>query len=140
MNDWKIFALGSAAFAGLTAVLAKVGVRNISAGPATFIRTVVIVLFLGTLVSLRQEWPHPFQLNRQSLIFLILSGITTGLSWLCYYRALQTGPASIVTSIDKFSLVFAILLSILFLHERLNGYEWLGAALITAGTLLVALK
>ncbi len=140
MNDWKIFALGSAFFAGLTAVLAKVGVRNIPSNLATFLRTFVIIFFLGILVAIRREWQNPFHLNRQSLVFLILSGITTGLSWLCYYRALQTGPVSLVSPIDKFSLVFAVLFSVVFLQERLNAYGWIGAGLITAGTLLIAFK
>ena len=140
MMDWKIYALGSAVFAGMTAVLAKIGVKNIPSNLATLIRTFVILFFIGMLVAARQEWRNPFHLNRHSLIFLILSGITTGLSWLCYYRALQSGPASLVTSIDKFSLVFAIFFSILFLHERLNAQTWTGAILITAGALLIALK
>ena len=140
MYDWKIFALGSALFAGITAVLAKVGVKNISSNLATLIRTLVIVLFLSFLVGIRREWKNPFLLNKQSLIFLFLSGITTGLSWLCYYRALQTGPVSLVAPIDKLSLVFAVILSILFLGERLNAYEWVGAGFITLGTLIVILK
>jgi len=138
--DWKLFAIGSAFFAGLTAVLAKVGVRNISSNLATLIRTIVIITFLSILVGMRREWENPLLLNRKSLIFLVLSGITTGLSWLCYYRALKTGPASLVAPIDKLSLVFAVVLSILFLGERLNTFEWIGAFLIVAGTLVIIFR
>lgn len=140
MIDWKLFAIGSAFFAGLTAVLAKVGVRNISSNLATLIRTIVIITFLSILVGIRREWENPLLLNRKSLIFLVLSGITTGLSWLCYYRALKTGPASLVAPIDKLSLVFAVVLSILFLGERLNTFEWIGAFLIVAGTLVIIFR
>ncbi|MBF0122621.1 MAG: EamA family transporter [Candidatus Omnitrophica bacterium] len=138
--DWKLFAIGSAFFAGLTAVLAKVGVKDIPSNLATLIRTIVIIVFLCLLVGIRQEWKNPLLLNRRCLIFLVLSGITTGLSWLCYYRALQNGPASIVAPIDKLSLAVAILLSVAFLGEHLNLYQWLGAGLIVAGTFIVILK
>jgi len=140
MIDWKIFALGSAFFAGITAVLAKVGVKNISSNLATLIRTFVIVAFLGLIVFFRREWKDPRLLDKQSLIFLILSAVTTGLSWLCYFRALQSGPASLVAPIDKLSLVFAVVLALLFLGERLNGYQWAGVLLISVGTLLVIVK
>ncbi len=140
MLDWKWFAVGSAFFAGLTAVLAKVGVRNISSNLATLIRTIVIIAFLGILVGMRREWENPFLLNRKSLIFLVLSGITTGLSWLCYYRALKTGSASIVAPIDKLSIFFAIILAILFLGERLNIFQWIGTFLIFAGALVLVFK
>lgn len=140
MQDWKIFALSSAIFAGLTAVLAKVGVKNVPSNFATLIRTFVVIFFLSFLIGIRNEWRNPFLLDKRSLIFLILSGFSTGLSWLCYYRALQTGSASLVTSIDKTGLLFAVLLSVLFLGERLNIYEWIAAALIFTGTLMIALK
>ena len=140
MTDWKFYAVGSALFAGLTAVLAKVGVRDIPSNLATLIRTVVIIAFLGALVAARQEWRNPLLLNRHSLLFLVLSGLATGLSWICYYRALQTGPASLVAPIDKLSLVFAILLSVLFLGERLGAWQWLGAGLIAAGALVIIFK
>ena len=140
MLDWKLFAVGSAFFAGLTAVLAKVGVKNISSNLATLIRTIVIIVFLGILVGVRREWENPFLLNRKSLIFLVLSGIATGLSWLCYYRALKTGPASLVSPIDKLSLFFAVILAILFLGERLNVSQWIGTFLILAGALVLVFK
>ncbi len=140
MFDWKLFAIGSALFAGLTAVLAKVGVKDISSNLATLIRTIVIFAFLSVLVGIRREWENPLLLNRKSLIFLILSGITTGLSWLCYYRALKTGPASLVAPIDKLSLFFAIMLAMLFLGERLTIIQWVGSFLMFAGALVLVFK
>ncbi|MFH0753614.1 MAG: EamA family transporter [Candidatus Omnitrophota bacterium] len=140
MVDWKLFAIGSAVFAGLTAVLAKVGVKDIPSNLATLIRTVVILVFLALLVGLRHEWKNPLLLNRRCLIFLVLSGIATGLSWICYYRALQTGPASLVAPIDKLSLFFAVTFSIMFLGERLGIYQWLAVGLILAGTLIIIFK
>jgi bacterial/archaeal transporter family protein len=140
MLDWKLFAVGSAFFAGLTAVLAKVGVKDISSNLATLIRTIVIIAFLSLLVIVRGEWTNPFLLNRKSLIFLVLSGIATGLSWLCYYRALKTGPASLVAPIDKLSLFFALILAILFLGERLSAFQWIGALMVLAGALVIIFK
>ena len=140
LSDWRIYALGSAIFAGLTAVLAKVGVSGLPSNTATLIRTIVIIMFLVVLVSLRGEWVNPFTLNSRTLIFLILSAIATGLSWICYFRALQMGPASLVAPIDKLSLLFAVLLAVLFLGERLNLYQWGGVILMSFGALMVALK
>ena len=140
MFDWKIFAIGSAFFAGLTAVLAKIGVKNISSNLATLIRTIVIIIFLGFVIGLRREWKNPLLIDKYSLIFLIISGITTGLSWLCYFRALQSGPASLVAPIDKLSLVFVVVLSLLFLGERLGIYQWLGICLMSVGAFIIILK
>ncbi len=140
MLDWKIFALGSAFFAGLTALLGKIGVQNINSNLATFIRTVVVIVFLGFLLSIRGEWANPLQINRKSMIFLALSALATGLSWICYYRALQTGPASLVAPIDKLSVVFAVILSVVFLAERPGMFQWLGIGLITCGTLVIIFK
>lgn len=140
LADWKLFALGSAFFAGLTALLAKIGVRDIPANLATFIRTVVIVAFLCVLLSVRGEWENPLLINKKSLLFLVLSAFATGFSWLCYYRALQTGPASLVAPIDKLSVVFAVFLAILFLGERPGLFQWAGIGLITCGTLLIIFK
>ncbi len=140
MADWKVFAVSAAMFAGMTAVLAKIGLQNIPSNLATLIRTMVIIVFLAALVWARHEWKNPLLLNRHSLVFLILSGFTTGLSWICYYRALKLGPASLVAPIDKLSLVFAIVLSVLFLGERLGLYQWLGAGMIAAGALVIIFK
>ena len=140
MLDWKIFAIASAFFAGLTAVLAKIGVRNISSNLATFIRTVVIIIFLSLVIGFRREWKNPFLLDKHCLLFLVLSGIATGLSWLFYFRALQSGQASLVAPIDKLSLVFAVVLSLLFLGERLGIYQWLGICLMAAGAFIIIFK
>ncbi|MCX5692636.1 MAG: EamA family transporter [Candidatus Omnitrophica bacterium] len=130
----------SALFAGLTAIFAKLGVKNIPSNYATLFRTVVIILFLAFLVGLRREWINPLSLDRRSLIFLLLSGIATGLSWLCYFRALQIGPASLVAPIDKLSLVFVVVLSLVFLGERLGPTQWVGVFLMSTGAVLIALK
>jgi len=135
MADWACFALGSAVFAGLTAILAKVGVEGIPSTLATLIRTVVVFLFVALLIGLRREWPQPGQLHPRSVLFLVLSGLTTGLSWLCYYRALQRGPVSLVAPLDKLSLVVAVLLGVLVLGERLTIAQWVGASLMAAGAL-----
>jgi len=137
MSDWKLFALGSAFFAGLTALLGKVGVQGVNSNLATFIRTAVVIVFLFLLLSIRGEWANPLEISKKSLVFLVLSALATGLSWICYYRALQTGPASLVAPIDKLSVVFAVLLSVLFLAERPGLYQWLGIGLITSGTLII---
>lgn len=139
-NLWQIYALASAFFAGLVVVLAKIGVANIPSNTATFIRTVVITLFLAILISLRKEWINPLLLDRKSCIFLILSGLATGLSWICYFRALQMGPASGVVSLDKLSLIFAVVMATLFLGEHLGWQQWSGVILMTCGALLIILK
>ncbi len=140
MLNWKIFAILSAFFAGLTAVLAKIGIRDISTNTATLVRTVVIAVFLCIAMSFRNEWNNFAVISKKSLLFLVLSGIATGFSWICYFRALKSGPASLVAPIDKLSLVFVVFLSILFLGERLGLYQWLGVGFITAGTLLIIFK
>jgi transporter family protein len=135
--SWFIWALLSAFFAGLTAVLAKVGVEHVNSNLATAIRTVVILIF---------AWTVAFATNRESLstigrrtwIFLILSGIATGLSWLCYFRALQLGEASQVAPVDKLSVVVAIVLAAIFLRERVTWHHWVGGLLIFAGALVLA--
>ena len=140
MADWAWFALGSAVFAGLTTILAKIGIEGIPSNAATFIRTAVILAFVGLLLSSRREWPQPGQLHQRSLAFLMLSGVTTGLSWLCYFRALQSGPASLIAPLDKLSLVIAVGLAVAVLGERLTPGQWVGAALMSAGALLIAFK
>ena len=140
MADWMGFALGSAFFAGVTSVLAKLGVEHVSSNVATFIRTVVVLLFATLLITLRREWPHPGQLNLRSIVFLVLSGVTTGLSWLCYYRALQGGPASLVAPLDKLSLIVALCLAVLVLGERLTIGQWIGASLMAIGAILLVFR
>jgi transporter family protein len=137
--DWRIYALGSALFAALTALFGKVGVAEMSSDLATFYRTVVILMMLALVVASRQEWQRPDTLSPRGLAFLALSGLATGLSWLCYYRALQLGPASRVAPVDKLSVVLVVLLAALFLGERLTWKTGCGAALITAGAALMVI-
>jgi transporter family protein len=134
-----VFALGSAVFAALTAIFGKIGVAEINSDLATFYRTIVILAVSALLVSVRQEWQTPLSLSYKGLAFLILSGIATGLSWLCYFRALQMAPASRVAPIDKFSVVLVVLFAVLFLSERLTWKVGVGSALIAAGVILTAL-
>jgi transporter family protein len=138
MNTWQLYALGSAFFAGLTAILGKVGVQGINSNLATFIRTVVILGITAILISARSEWSERDGFNPRTLTFLVLSGIATGLSWLCYYRALQLGPASKVAPVDKLSVVFAILLAVVFLGEKLSLQTLVGGVLIVSGSLVLA--
>ena len=140
LTSWQIYALLSAFFAGLVAILAKIGIANIPSNTATFIRTVIINIFLIFLISIRGEWVNPTTLNPRNLTFLILSGLATGLSWICYFKALQMGPASMVAPIDKLSLIFAVVLAVLFLGEHLSLLQWSGVVLMTVGALLVGLK
>jgi bacterial/archaeal transporter family protein len=137
--DWRVFAIASAFFAALTAVFGKVGVSEINSDLATFLRTVVILLLTALWVWARHEWQRPESLSPKGVLFLVLSGIATGLSWLCYYRALQTGPASRVAPIDKLSVVFVVLFAVSFLGERLSWKVGIGSVLITAGAVIMAL-
>lgn len=136
-QSWKIYALGSALFAGLTAILGKIGVQGINSNFATFVRTVVILGVTSMLLTFRSEWQRMENLNTRSVLFLCLSGVATGLSWLCYYRALQLGPASKVAPVDKLSVVFAILLAAVFLGEKLTWTVLLGSGFIILGSLIL---
>ena len=143
MNPWFFWALASAGFAGLTAVLAKVGVSQMDSNLATAIRTTVILFFSWTLAFVTGptlgNWPATLAaLPRRSWLFLVLSGLATGLSWLCYFRALQLGPASRVAPVDKLSVVFAIALAACFLKEPLGWRQWVGGALILVGALVLS--
>ena len=135
--NWLIWALLSAFFAGVTAILAKVGVQGIDSNLATAIRTVVILIFAWT-VALATKSQGLGSVGKRTWLFLVLSGVATGLSWLCYFRALQLGEASRVAPIDKLSVVVAILLAGIFLHERLTWHHWLGGTLIALGAVLLA--
>lgn len=137
LSPWLSFALGSAFFAGLTAILGKLGVAGLNSNLATFIRTVVILVITGAIVSARDEWTLPAVAARP-LTFLVLSGAATGLSWLCYYRALQLAPASLVAPIDKLSVAFAIALGVTVLGEPLTWRVALGGVLVVAGALVIA--
>src|SRR5512142_719696 len=140
LPDWMWFALGSAFFAGLTAVFGKVGVSGIPSNLATFLRTIVVLIFAGAIVAARGEWQNPLRLPPRALAFLVLSALATGGSWLCYYRALQLGPASKVAPVDKLGVVFAVALAFLFLRERAEPRTLGGCALIVGGAVLMALK
>jgi transporter family protein len=137
--DWRLFALGSAFFAALTAIFGKIGVAEINSDLATFLRTLVILSIAALVISARHEWQRADGLSPQGVLFLVLSGAATGASWLCYYRALQLGPASRVAPIDKLSVVFVIFFAVAFLGERLTWKVGLGGILITAGAILMAL-
>jgi transporter family protein len=139
MTDWRAFALGSAAFAALTAIFGKIGVADMNSNLATFVRTVVILAVSAALVTLRGEWQRPDSLSARGVTFLVLSGAATGLSWLCYYRALQLAPASQVAPIDKLSVVLVVVFAVVFLGEPLTWKVGAGAAFIAAGALLMAI-
>lgn len=134
---WSVWALLSAVFAALTAVLAKLGVAGISADYATLVRTVVILLVLALLVPLSGQWVDPRSLPARSLLFLALSGLATGASWLCYYRALQLGEVAQVAPVDKLSVVLAALFAVAFLGERPSLREWLGLGLVGVGVVVL---
>lgn len=136
--DWRLFALGSAVFAALTAIFGKIGVTALNSNLATFLRTIVILFVTAALISFRREWQAPDEIDTRSVFFLVLSGLATGASWLCYYRALQMAPASKVAPIDKLSVAFVIILAALFLGERLTLQTAIGGALIVAGALTLA--
>ena len=138
-QSWLPFALGSAFFAALTAIFGKIGVAEMNSNLATFIRTIVILIVTAGILSMRGEWQGPKLVSAHSLTFLVLSGVATGLSWLCYYRALQLGPVSLVAPIDKLSVALAIILGIVFLGEQLTWQVLVGGLLIVAGSLVIAL-
>ena len=131
---WAVFAFGSAVFAALTSVLAKIGINGVQSNLATAVRTVVVLVMAWGMVFLTVA-----SVSRKSWLFLVLSGLATGASWLCYYRALQLGGASKVVSIDKLSVVITVVLAAVFLHEPLTAKSVAGSVLITAGALLMAL-
>lgn len=139
LQSWKFFALGSAFFAGLTAIFGKIGVHSISSNLATFIRTLIILILTTLLVSIHGEWQKPLALSRYGILFLILSGITTGFSWLCYYRALQLGPVSRVALLDKLSVLFTMMLALIILKETFTWKIILGGILILFGSIFIAI-
>ncbi|MBR6536058.1 MAG: EamA family transporter [Lachnospiraceae bacterium] len=136
---WFVFALLSAIFAALTSILAKIGIEKVNSNLATAIRTVVVVVMAWGMVFLTHAQKDIFHISKKSWIFLILSGLATGASWLCYYKALQVGKASKVVPIDKLSVVFTLVLAFIFLHEEFTIKSIIGCLLIGAGTLLMVL-
>ena len=138
-GSWVVYALLAAVFAALTTIFAKIGVSNINSNVATAIRTIIILLIAWGIVFFRGEWSGWAAISSRTLLFLILSGAATGLSWIFYFRALQLGPASLVAPIDKSSLVLIIIFSALFLGEPLTWQVVLGVGLIVIGTIVLIL-
>lgn len=136
--NWIFWALLSAFFAGITAVLAKLGVAGVDSNLATAVRTTVVLIFTWGIALAANSAGAISTLSRRSWLFLVLSGLATGLSWLCYFRALQLGPASRVAPVDKLSVVFAIVLAALVLHERLGWQHWIGGSFVLLGALILA--
>lgn len=136
---WAVFAVGSAIFAALTSILAKAGISGVNSNLATAIRTMVVVLMSWVMVFITGAQGGITEISRRSWLFLILSGLATGASWLCYYKALQMGEVSRVVPIDKLSVVITLVLAFIFLHEQFTVKSLIGAVLITAGTLVMVL-
>jgi transporter family protein len=139
-NSWFLWAALSAVFAALTAIFAKIGIKGVDSDLATLVRTFIILFVLSGFVWFAGKWSNPFALAPKTWLFLGLSGLATGASWVCYFRALQMGDASKVAPVDKFSLVLVALFAVLFLGERPSGREWLGIAMVAGGVLVLALK
>ena len=137
---WFWWALASAFFAGITAILAKIGVAGVDSDLATAVRTTVILVFAWTVFLATSPVRNLFQLTGRNWLFLVLSGFATGLSWICYFRALQLGEASRVAPVDKLSVVFAIALAALILKEHLGWQQWVGGTLIVAGAVVLTLR
>jgi len=138
MMTWQAWAFLSAGFAALTAILAKVGVEDVHPDLATFVRTCVVAVTLGVILAITGAYSRMGAVTARSCAFLTLSGLATGASWVCYFRALKIGNASLVAPIDKLSVVLVAILGVLFLGERLSPRNWLGIAMIAVGAILVA--
>ena len=139
-NSWQLWAVLSAVFAALTAIFAKVGVEDINSDLATLVRTVIVLIVLTLILLATGQLTHPGPITGKSWLFLLLSGLGTGASWLCYFRALKLGPATLVAPIDKLSVVLVALFGVAFLGERPSWNGWVGIALIAAGAVLIAVK
>ena len=138
--NWFSWALLSAFFAGVTAILAKVGVSGVDSNLATAVRTTVVLMFTWSIAFVTSKPTAVFEMNRRTWVFLVLSGLATGVSWLCYFRALQLGEASRVAPVDKLSVIFAIALAVIFLREQMTWHQWIGGALVVAGAMILAWK
>lgn len=139
-SSWQVWAVLSAVFAALTAIFAKVGIENINSDFATFIRTIVILMTLALILYATGQFQSPRDVSPRTYVFLVLSGLATGASWICYFRALKIGEAAKVAPIDKLSVVLVAIFGVIFLGEKLSGPNWLGVALIGAGAILVAYR
>jgi transporter family protein len=140
LNSWQFWAVLSAVFAALTAIFAKVGVEGINSDLATLIRTVIVLITLSLILFATGQFSQPGPIAAKSWLFLLLSGLGTGASWICYFRALKLGPATLVAPIDKLSVVLVALFGVTFLGERPSWNGWVGIALIAAGAVLIAVK
>jgi len=138
VSSWQFWAVMSAVFAALTAIFAKIGIENVNSDFATFIRTVVILLCLGAILAATGQFQSPATISGRTYAFLVLSGLATGASWICYFRALKIGDASQVAPIDKLSVVLVAVFAFLFLGERPSGTNWIGILLIATGAILIA--
>ena len=139
-STWFMWALLSAVFAALTAVFAKIGLEGVDSDLATLVRTAVIIVLLSMFVVATGKWQNPLTLPHRTLLFLTLSGAATGVSWVCYFRALKLGEASKVAPVDKLSVLLVAVFAVLFLHERPSVREWTGILMVGAGVLVLALK
>ena len=139
-TSWQLWAVLSALFAALTAIFAKIGVENVNSDLATFIRTIVVLCVLGLIVYATRQFQDPSEISGRTYLFLVLSGLGTGASWLCYFRALKLGNTAQVAPIDKLSVVLVAVFGVLFLGERLSVLNWFGVALVAAGAILVAVR
>ncbi len=137
---WQVWAVLSAIFAALTAIFAKVGIEKINSDFATFIRTIVILFVLGIILFSTNQFQSLKTVSQKSLVFLVLSGIATGGSWICYFRALKLGNASQVAPIDKLSVVLVAIFGVMFLGEKLSMFDWIGISLIASGAVMIALR
>lgn len=138
VSSWQFWAVLSAVFAALTAIFAKVGVEDVPADLATFLRTVIILALLGLILLASGEWRAPGTISGKTYLFLLLSGLATGASWLCYFRALKIGEAAKVAPIDKLSVVLVAIFGVIFLGEKLSALAWLGVALVGTGAVVIA--
>ena len=139
-TGWFYWAILSAVFAALTAIFAKIGIQGVDSDLATLIRTAIIIVVLSAFVAYTGKWANPFELSAKTWLFLGLSGLATGASWVCYFRALKIGEASKVAPVDKLSLVLVAVFAFTFLGERPSLREWSGIAMVAAGVLLLAFK
>jgi len=139
-SSWQFWAVLSAIFAALTAIFAKIGIENINSDFATFIRTIVILVTLAFILLATGQFQNPGSVSGRTYLFLLLSGLATGASWICYFRALKIGEAAKVAPIDKLSVVLVAIFGVIFLGERLSTPNWLGIALIAVGAVLVAYR
>jgi len=139
-NDWFYWALCSAVFASLTAIFAKIGLQGVDSDLATLIRTFVIIIVLSCFIAYTDKWQNPLQLSGKTWLFLILSGVATGASWVCYFRALKMGEASKVAPVDKLSLLLVAIFAVIFLNERPSLKEWFGISLVGLGVFVLGFK